>query len=293
MIIPIYKPEGLTSHAVAAKLKKAFPIKPKIGHTGTLDPMVTGVLVILTDNDTKLSNLLPSDKTYKAVLKIGISTDTQDITGEVLEVSDIKPTYNQIKSVAENFIGSYMQKPPMYSAVKKNGVPLYKLARKGEVATVEAKKVTIHSLTDTKMLSDDEFSFEVSCSGGTYIRTLCDDIGKKLGIPCCMKALERIKANGFSKEQTIPLETAIELAKTSELEKFAVPYEEVFSNLPKVTFPENAVKYYMNGGHIACGRCKTETVESAMYTAFDPNGNFLGLAGAENGNFFGKWKANH
>ncbi len=290
MIIPINKPAGMTSHDVAAKLKRAFPVKPKIGHTGTLDPMVTGVLVILTENDTKLSDILPSDKAYKAVMKLGISTDTQDITGEILKTSEKRPSFGEIKSVAESFIGTYEQIPPMYSAVKKNGVPLYKLARKGETVEVEAKKVYIYSIKDIELIADDEVSFEVECSSGTYIRTLCVDIGEKLGIPCCMKSLVRTKANGFSLEQTTELEKAIELASEMKIEEASIPYEKVFENLPKVAIPDNGLNYYINGGRITQNRCTAESLNAETYTAFDSNGNFLGLAGLADGEFFGKWK---
>ncbi len=290
MIIPIFKPAGMTSHDVAAKLKRAFPVRPKIGHTGTLDPMVTGVLVILTDNDTKLSDLLPSDKEYRAVLKVGIATDTQDITGETLETSEKRPSFDEIKEAAESFIGTYDQIPPMYSAVKKNGVPLYKLARKGEMVEVEAKKVSIYSIENAEMIAEDEFTFDVGCSSGTYIRTLCVDIGEKLGVPCCMKSLIRTKANGFSEKQTVTLEKAIELASEMRLEEVAVPYGEVFKDLPKVVIPDNGLNYYMNGGRMAFGRCEADNFESETYTAFDKNGNFLGLAGIADGEFFGKWK---
>ena len=290
MIIPVYKPAAMTSHDVAAKLKRAFPVKPKIGHTGTLDPMVTGVLVILTGNDTKLSDLLPSDKTYKAVLKTGLATDTQDITGETLEISESRPTYEEIKNAAESFIGEYDQTPPMYSAVKKNGVPLYKLARKGETVEVASKKVKIYTISNTEMISEDEFAFEVSCSSGTYVRTLCADIGKKLGVPCCMKALERIKANGFSKEESIPLEHAIELASEMKLESVSIPYEKVFSYLPRVEIPDNGLNYYLNGGHIASTRCKADIFDSEMYAAYNSQGIFIGLAEFSEDNFFSKWK---
>ncbi len=290
MIIPVHKPSGMTSHDVTAKLKRAFPVKPKIGHTGTLDPMCTGVLVVLTGNDTKLSDILPSDKAYRAVMKIGYSTDTQDVTGETLESSDIRPSYEEIKATAESFIGTYDQIPPMYSAVKKNGVPLYKLARKGETVEIESKKITIYSITNTEMLASDEFAFDVRCSGGTYIRTLCEDIGKKMGVPCCMKALERTVANGFSIKQAIPLEKAIALAAENNLEQYAVPYEEVFKDLPSVIIPDNGLNYYINGGRLGINRCKADNTDSETYRAFDSSMNFLGLAGIINGEFFGKWK---
>ncbi|MBQ2882072.1 MAG: tRNA pseudouridine(55) synthase TruB [Clostridia bacterium] len=290
MIIPVHKPSGMTSHDVTAKLKRAFPVKPKIGHTGTLDPMCTGVLVILTGNDTKLSDILPSDKAYRAVMKIGYSTDTQDVTGETLESSDIRPLYEEIKKAAESFIGTYDQTPPMYSAVKKNGVPLYKLARKGETVEIESKKITIYSITNTEMLASDEFAFDVRCSGGTYIRTLCEDIGKKMGVPCCMKALERTVANGFSINQAIPLDKATELAAENNLEQYAVPYEEIFKDLPSVIIPDNGLNYYINGGRLGINRCKADNTDSETYRAFDSSMNFLGLAGIINGEFFGKWK---
>lgn len=290
MIIPIYKPSGMTSHDVTAKLKRAFTVKPKIGHTGTLDPMCTGVLVVLTDNDTKLSDLLPSDKAYRATMKIGISTDTQDVTGEIIENSSTRPSYEEIKTAAESFIGTYEQTPPMYSAVKKNGVPLYKLARKGETVEIESKKVSIFSIKNTEMISSDEFAFDVDCSGGTYIRTLCEDIGKKLGVPCCMKALERTVANGFLLKDTVPLDKAIELASEMKLEEYAIPYKEVFKNLPTVIIPDNGLNYYLNGGRLNLNRCTADNYNSETYTAYDTNGNLLGLAGIINGEFFGKWK---
>ncbi|MBQ2916092.1 MAG: tRNA pseudouridine(55) synthase TruB [Clostridia bacterium] len=290
MIIPILKPAGMTSHDVAAKLKRAFPIKLKIGHTGTLDPMVTGVLVILTENDTKLSDILPSDKAYKAVMKIGMSTDTQDITGEVMETSEKRPSFEEILTAANSFIGEYSQIPPMYSAVKKNGVPLYKLARKGETVEVEAKTVKLYSIENAEMLAEDEFAFDVSCSSGTYIRTLCADIGKKLGVPCCMKSLTRTKANGFSADQATELEKAIELASEMKIGEIAIPYEEVFREMPKVIIPDNGLNYYMNGGRLALNRCEADNFDSETYTAFDKSGKLLGLAGIANGEFFGKWK---
>ena len=290
MIIPIYKPAGMTSHDVTAKLKRAFPVRPKIGHTGTLDPMVTGVLVVLTENDTKLSDILPSNKAYRAIMKIGYSTDTQDVTGEITESSDIRPTYETIKATAESFIGTYDQTPPMYSAVKKNGVPLYKLARKGETVAIEAKKITIYSITNTEMLSDDEFAFDVQCSGGTYIRTLCEDIGKKMGVPCCMKALERTVANGFSIKDSIPLDKAIELAAEMKLEEHAIPYEDVFNNLPSVIIPDNGLNYYINGGRLNTSRCEADNLTSETYRAYDKTKKLLGLAGITNGEFFSKWK---
>ena len=233
----------MTSHDVVAKIKRASPVKLKIGHTGTLDPMCTGVLVVLTGNDTKLSDLLPSEKEYKAVMKIGIATDTQDVTGEILESSKVRPSFEEIKCAAESFIGTYDQIPPMYSAVKKNGVPLYKLARKGEKIEVEARKITIYSIENPQLIAEDEFSFTISCSGGTYIRTLCVDIGENMGIPCCMKALERTKANGFKSEQTVSLEKALALASEMKLSDAAIPYEEVFKALPKVIIPENGLNY--------------------------------------------------
>ena len=290
MIIPIYKPAGMTSHDVTAKLKRAFPVKTKIGHTGTLDPMCTGVLVVLTENDTKLSDILPSNKAYRATMKIGYSTDTQDVTGEIIEKSDLRPSYEEILAVAKSFIGTYDQTPPRYSAVKKNGVPLYKLARKGETVEIEAKKVAIYSIENAEMLADDEFSFDVTCSGGTYIRTLCEDMGKKLGVSCCMKALERTIANGFSIKETLPLDKAITLASEMKLEQYAIPYDHVFKNLPSVIIPDNGLNYYMNGGRLSTNRCEADNIDSETYRAYDRTGKFLGLAGIINGEFFGKWK---
>lgn len=290
MIIPVYKPAGMTSHDVAAKIKHAFPGKLKIGHTGTLDPMCTGVLVMLTGNDTKLSGLLPSGKEYRAVMLLGTATDTQDITGHITEKAEAKVSEEKVKTVILSFIGEYEQTPPMYSAIKKDGVPLYKMARQGKTAEIEPRRITIYSVSDIRRLTDIEYSFVVSCSSGTYIRTLCVDIGKKLACPCCMKALERTAANGFVSGDCVGLDDALRLTAGNRLEEAAVPYEKVFGKLGNVVIPEDGLIYFLNGGRLALKRCGIENPDAELLAARNIAGEFIALAGVSDDEIYCKWK---
>lgn len=284
MIIPVNKPSGYTSHDIVAGLRRAIGNKVKIGHTGTLDPMCTGVLPVLTENFTKLSDLFPSDKAYICKICLGVETDTEDITGEVINKSDVKVTEEQFVSVLKSFIGEIEQIPPMYSSVKKNGVPLYKLARKGVSIEREPRKIKIYDIVYDGMLEDNTYAFIVYCSSGTYIRTLCADIGKKLGCGACMGALKRISSNGISIDRCYDYNDLLILAENGMIEKVAIPFETAFAHLERITIPESGRVYYLNGGMITCNRIVGFDLKpDTDYIACSEDGTVLGLAHTDKG----------
>lgn len=277
MIILVDKPAGCTSHDVVAKIRRAVPGKIKIGHTGTLDPMCTGLLTVLTDNYTRLSDVLPSDKSYRATIFFGMTTDTQDITGNMLEKSEKQVSFDQFRAAAESFVGKIIQIPPMYSAIKKNGVPLYKLAREGVDIERDGREVNIYGITDITEEEPNTFSFNVDCSTGTYIRTLCEDIGVKVGCPACMKALRRTKANGFSLSQAHNLEEVVEYASNGEIGHIGISCEDAFSALKKIILPRDGKKYYLNGGILTASRFSEEILPNMRYLVYDSDGSFTGI----------------
>lgn len=236
-IINIYKEKGFTSHDVVAKLR-GITRQKKIGHTGTLDPDATGVLPVCLGNATKLCDLLTDkDKEYETVLLLGKVTDTQDITGEVLQESEVQVTEEQVREVVNSFVGAIEQIPPMYSALKVNGKKLYELAREGKVIERKPRPITIHSITilDIKLTDDcHEIRMRVECSKGTYIRTLCHDIGEALGTGGCMKSLVRTKVSKFLLADAITLEEAQKLQQEDRLVDHVIPVEDMFPQYPKV-----------------------------------------------------------
>jgi tRNA pseudouridine55 synthase len=282
MIIPVNKPSGYTSHDIVAGIRRAIGNKTKIGHTGTLDPMCTGVLPVLTDNYTKLSDYFPSNKAYICKICLGIATDTEDITGTVLMECSSIISEDEFKDVLAGFVGTIEQIPPMYSSVKKNGVPLYKLARKGVEIEREPRTVTVYDIkyngpADAK----NSYFFTVYCSAGTYIRTICADIGKKLGCGACMGSLERIISNGIAIEKCYDYESVLVLAENGMLDRVAIPFEKAFAHLDRIIIPDNGKKYYLNGGIISSDRIiGVEITPERDYLAYAEDGTVLGLARA-------------
>ena len=235
-VIIINKEEGITSQTVVNKVKRLFGVK-KAGHTGTLDPLATGVLPVLIERGVKASEfMLSEDKHYKAVLYLGITTDTEDITGKVLTSADSIPTENEVLFVIERFVGKIEQTPPMYSAIKIGGKKLYELAREGKEIERPSREVTVYSL-GAERISDREYTLDVHCSKGTYIRTLCADIGKALGCGGVMKALCRVEVSGFdiSKSHTLSELEAMSIEQRIA-EVYPVPY--IFRELKEVTLSE-------------------------------------------------------
>lgn len=247
-LICIDKPIGYTSHDIINKIRRLYGTK-KVGHTGTLDPMATGVLVVLIGRCAKASEyLLCDDKEYIARVKLGITTDTEDTSGEILSHCDKIPTEEEFYRVCEQFIGKQLQIPPMYSALKVNGKKLYELARAGQVIERSGREVTIRSL-DAKKLSDDEYSLTVLCSKGTYIRTLCADIGSRCGCGGAMSYLRRAKSGKFSLSDCHTLDE-LESMDLQQRLSLLLPTESLFSDLPHVKFPDFYDKLFKNGCEI-------------------------------------------
>ena len=257
----MYKEKGFTSHDVVAKLRGIVGQK-KIGHTGTLDPDATGVLPVCLGKATKLCDLLTDkNKTYEAVLLLGKTTDTQDITGEVLEEKSTEAlTEEKVREAIEGFIGDYEQIPPMYSALKVNGKKLYELAREGKVIERKARPVKI---LDIQILEIDlpKVRMEVSCSKGTYIRTLCHDIGEKLGCGGCMESLIRTRVSTFRIEDAKTLDEIETLKQEGKLAELLVPIDAMFPFYPKITVKDDWKAFAKNGNPLdlkmlkeACGQ---------------------------------------
>lgn len=279
-IININKEKGYTSHDVVAKMRGILKTK-KIGHTGTLDPDAEGVLPLCIGNATKLVDFITDkDKTYQAVLKLGITTDTQDITGKVMKTSDVNVTVDEIEKVIKGYIGGYMQLPPMYSAIKVNGQKLYELARQGKEIKRERRSVIIH---DIKVLDINEEEHEatiiVNCGKGTYIRTLINDIGEDLGCGGTMKSLIRTAVGDFNIRNAYKLSDIEELVKADELEKALEKTEDVLSAYPKLVMDKEFDKLVHNGNpflnkHLAE---PSQLPLEGMVRVYDGDNTFIGL----------------
>ncbi len=256
-IINVYKEKGYTSHDVVAKLRGILHQK-KIGHTGTLDPDATGVLPVCLGRATKVCELLTDKKkTYLAVVRLGVQTDTQDLTGTIVEEKDVRVTEEQIRQTAASFLGEYAQIPPMYSAVKVNGKRLYELARQGREVERKARKVHIYTCDIRDIdLANHEFSMKVTCSKGTYIRTLCQDIGEKLGCGAAMASLVRLQVDRFQLEDALTLERIESLQKENALVPFILPVDQLFDAYDKVVVEDKAVSYLQNGNKINGKYCQ-------------------------------------
>ena len=246
-ILNIDKPQGITSHDVVDVIRKLFP-KTKIGHTGTLDPIATGVLPICIGSATKLSDSLTSEnKVYKVKMLLGVETDTYDITGKIVFASVVPKDDIYIKERIKRFIGKQMQLPPLYSAIRVDGKRLYEYARHGMQVDVDPRKIEIFDISDIKVdLSKNEVSMVVSCTKGTYIRSLVNDIGKKIGCGAVMSELERLQTGDFKIEDSIKLYDFLELPYEEMLKK-VIPIEEYFSDHKKINFKEDEYNKFLNG----------------------------------------------
>lgn len=246
-IINVYKEKGYTSHDVVAKLRGILRMK-KIGHTGTLDPDAEGVLPVCLGKATKLCDLLTDKtKTYQAVMLLGQETDTQDTTGAVLAQYPVNATEEEVREAVESFLGPYMQVPPMYSALKVNGKKLYELARAGKEVEREARPVEIFEI-HVDSIELPRVTMTVTCSKGTYIRTLCYDIGRKLGCGGCMEHLLRTRVDRFELADSLKLSQIEELRDRGEVENHVIAVDEVFAGLPAYTaVPGDGDKLVHNG----------------------------------------------
>lgn len=272
-IVIVDKPQDWTSQDVTARLRRVFNTR-RIGHGGTLDPMATGVLPVFVGRATRGVEFFEhAEKTYEAVLRLGLTTDTEDVTGTVLTEAPVSATDEQIAETLEAFRGNIMQVPPMYSALKVNGQKLCDLARKGKTVERQPRPITIHELTLLER-GENTLHLRVRCSKGTYIRTLCKDIGEALGCGGCMERLRRVQAGEYTIEEAVPLQ---ELLDTAEPEKYLRSVDTMFRNYPAVTLTANQEKRCRNGTPFSV------KMEDGTCRAYSQSGEFLMLAKVEDG----------
>lgn len=273
-IVCVNKPAGFTSFDVVAKLRGVFKTK-KIGHAGTLDPMATGVLPVFVGKATKVIPYMDNkDKKYVAKFLLGKRTDTLDITGIVLEEKESSVTNKEISEILKKYIGKIEQVPPMYSAVKKNGVPLYKLARAGQVVERKSREVEIYDIVCRNFDESSQIcEIEVFCSSGTYIRTLCDDIGTELGVGGVLTNLTRTMACGYDLKECIDIGEMVSLKNSDMLKDVLLPIESVFCNLPRIYLDEKQEKMFRNGAQISLRNFSKIDGHVAVYGSV-----FLGVA---------------
>ncbi len=278
--ICIDKPDGITSFTAVNKLRRICGVK-KAGHTGTLDPMATGVLPIMIGGATRFSEFIPThDKGYEADILLGTATDSYDITGEMISQKEVNVSYDEFKAVLDSFVGEIQQYPPMYSAVSKDGVRLYKLARQGITVEREARTVTINSAEIIAQPKDNIFTVSVSCSAGTYIRSLASDIGEKLGCGACLSRLRRTYANGFSLNDCVTFDELEKIVKNGELENKIKAVDSVLDVYPKVTVTPAQSKRFANGGELFTQRIRGFD-SYGIYRVYSNENEFLGLGKAE------------
>jgi len=295
-ILVVDKPTGWTSFDVIAKLRGVLGTR-KLGHSGTLDPMATGVLPVFCGGASKAVDLQENhDKTYRAVLRLGLRTDTGDVTGQTLETAPVTAGEAELLAVLPQFIGAQSQIPPMYSAVKVNGVPLYKVARKNKEKQQKAaadgaepqllaeperkpRPITVYSIEyGGRGEGEHDYVLTVSCSKGTYIRTLLEDIAAAMGQKGTMAALRRTQAGVYSETAAHPLEEILAAKEAGTLESLLLPVDSVFEQLPRLTVNDGVKKHLFNG-------CPTSNFRAAdgRYRVYDIPGEFLGLAKVEEG----------
>ena len=272
-IVIVDKPQGWTSQDVTARLRRVFGTR-RIGHGGTLDPMATGVLPVFVGRATRGVEFFEhAEKVYETLLRPGITTDTEDITGTVLSQQEVSLTEQQVEAVLPKFRGDILQVPPMYSAIKVNGQKLYELARKGREVPREPRPVTIFDLTFLGF-ENGAIRLRVHCSKGTYIRTLCKDIGEALGCGGCMEALRRVSAGEYTTCDAVPLQ---ELLDAQNPAQYLRPVDTMFRNYPMVTLTANQEKRCRNGNSFSA------RLADGTYRAYSESGEFLMLSRVEDG----------
>ena len=272
-IVIIDKPQGWTSQDVTARLRRVFQTR-RIGHGGTLDPMATGVLPVFVGRATRGVEFFEhAEKTYETVLRLGMTTDTEDTSGEVLTEQEVHISREEFEAVLPRFRGEILQVPPMYSALKINGQKLVDLARKGKTVERQPRPITIHELTLLDFTGDTA-RLRVRCSKGTYIRTLCKDMGEALGCGGCMQELRRVQAGEYTIDEAVPL---MELLDCENPEVHLRTVDSMFRNYPAVTLSEKQELRCRNGNSFTLG------IADGTYRAYDQQGEFLMLAKVETG----------
>lgn len=283
-IININKPNGWTSQDICAKLRGRLHIK-RIGHTGTLDPMATGILPVCIGRATRIIEYFDLDlKTYRATMKLGIKTDTLDITGNVIEERATDSiSEDNIREIVMSFIGEIEQIPPKYSAIKINGKRAYELAREGKEVLIKPRKVTIKSIDIIDInLENMTTSFEVCCSKGTYIRTLCDDIGNRIGCGATLTKLERVKSGCFEIEDAYTIDEVVAMTD-EEIDNIIISIDTTLTNLGEILVDDNKIMVYKNGNEISAASFKIQNKTSFknIYKVYS-NNKFVGTGRLEN-----------
>ena len=272
-IVIVDKPQEWTSQDVTARLRRVFNTR-RIGHGGTLDPMATGVLPVFVGRATRGVEFFEhAEKAYETVLRLGLTTDTEDVWGETIEERPVEFTAEKLEEVLERFRGEILQVPPMYSALKVDGQKLCDLARRGKEVERKPRPITIHQLTLLET-GENTLRLRVKCSKGTYIRTLCKDIGQALGCGGCMQELRRVTAGEYTIEESVPLQ---QLLETENPQQYLRGVDTMFRNHPEVTLTPNQEK------RCRCGNAFSIQLKDGTYRAYSQNGEFLMLAKVENG----------
>ena len=275
-VLIVNKGEGMTSHDVVNKIRRLYATK-RVGHTGTLDPMATGVLVVLIGRAAKAAEYLSADsKEYVATLRLGITTDTEDVTGKVLTEADVIPTADALTAACAGFVGDIMQIPPMYSALKVDGKKLCDLARQGVEIERKARPITVHSLCATPTERESDYILRVACSSGTYIRTLCADIGASLGCGAAMATLCRSRAGDFKIEDSHTLAELEEMSTEQRL-SLLLPIESLFSDLPEARLPAFYEKLSRSGCEIYQKKIRTSFPVGTRLRLYSESGVFYAL----------------
>lgn len=273
-VINVFKNTGMTSFDVVRRIKKIAKTG-KVGHTGTLDPEASGVLPICIGRATKIIDyIMDSDKVYEVEFKLGLKTTTYDLEGEVVDKRDTSNlTEEEIITVVKSFVGEYSQVPPMYSALKQNGVRLYELARKGIEVEREGRLINIKSIEDIQV-NNPIVKMKVTCTKGTYIRSLCFDIGEKLEVFAVMTKLKRSKTSKFSEEEAINIEDLTE----ENINDYLISIEEALNSFDKITINNNYSKLLINGVNVYDKRLtQDKTIINKLYRVYDEDNNFIGL----------------
>lgn len=273
-LLLVNKPQGITSFGAVARIKRIVGER-RVGHTGTLDPMATGVLPIFIGRATALSSyLLDADKRYTATFKLGVTTDTCDITGKVLKENAVNVDNGRVLEIMEQFKGKLRQTPPMFSALKRDGVPLYDLARKGITVDIPERDIEVFSMEQTFPLDEGgEFGIDVSVSKGTYIRSLCRDMGEALGTGATLSALVRTQTAGFSLDMCVDLDNL----NSENIGDYILPCDKAVEYMPSVKVTENQAVRFSNGGQLSLDRLKlTSVTDGQLYRVYCAD-KFLGL----------------
>lgn len=282
-ILPVNKPQGWTSFDVVAKLRGVLKIK-RLGHAGTLDPMATGVLPVFVGKATKACDILPdTKKAYTAGFKLGITTDTLDITGEVLQTKQASVSRGQLESAKAQFVGEITQLPPMYSAVKVDGKRLYQLAREGKTVERKPRKCVVHSIEITAFDEDtQQGEMTICCEKGTYVRTIIDDIGQALGTGAVMTSLVRTYSGGFDIKECLTIEQIADICACGRLADVIMPTQKAFELYEDIHLAQRLTVLYKNGVKLYANQVKADSSSGETFRVFGADGEFLGLAAFEN-----------